>query len=225
MTKIIDIFTAPTRVFTGLKEKPEWVKPFVIVLVVVALSSAFTVMLTKDTIITKQEEALRERGMSDEQVEQAKKFIQGPLPVVLGGIGGAVFTAVLLLLFTVVLNLLVPVFGGTDAFKSVFSVVSFSALIMVPATVLKLILIAITKSPYVTTSLALLAPNLEKTSFLYQLLAGFDFFVIWEMILVALGISIINGVKKQNAYILVFLIWLVSIFVGIGLGFLRGPGG
>jgi len=225
MTKIMDIFTAPTQVFTGLKEKPEWAKPFIIVLIIIALSSAFTVMLTKDAIITKQEEALRERGLSDEQVEQAKKFIQGPLPIVFGGIGGAFFTALLLLLFAVVLNLLVPVFGGTSAFKSVFSVVSFSALIMVPAAVLKLILVAITKSPYVTTSLALLVPNIEKTSFLYQFLAGFDFFVIWEMILVALGISIINRVKKQNAYILVFLVWFVSIFIGIGLGSLRGPGG
>ncbi|MGB3477603.1 MAG: YIP1 family protein [bacterium] len=225
MEKIVSVFTAPTKVFTDLKEKPEWAKPFIIVLIIIALSSAFTVMLTKDAIITKQEEALRERGLSDEQVEQAKKFIQGPLPIVFGGIGGAIVVAVLLLLFAVVLNVLVPVFSGTSAFKSVFSVVSFSALIMVPAAVLKLILIAITKSPNVTTSLALLTPTMEKTSFFYQFLAGFDFFVIWEMILVAIGISIVSGVKKQNAYILVFLVWFVSIFVGIGLGALRGPGG
>ena len=225
MDKIMSVFTAPSKVFTGLKEKPEWKKPLIIVLIIIALSSAFTVMLAKDAIIAKQEEAFQERGMSDEQIEQAKKFIQGPLPIVFAGIAGAIVVAVLLLLFAVVLKLLVPVFGGTCAFKSVFSVVSFSALIMVPAAVLKLMVVAINKSPYVTTSLALLTPAMEKTSFLYQFLAGFDFFIIWEMILVAIGISIVSGVKKQNAYILVFLVWFVSIFVGIGLGSLRGAGG
>jgi hypothetical protein len=48
MTKIMDIFAAPTKVFTSLKEKPEWVTPFIIVLVVVALGAAMTVGMTKD---------------------------------------------------------------------------------------------------------------------------------------------------------------------------------
>lgn len=225
MTRLFEVFSAPTRLFTSLKEKPEWTKPFIIVLVVIALSAAFTVILTKDAMISRQEELLRERGVTEEQIEQTKKFMQGPLPSVFGGISGAIFIGVLLLLFTVILNLFVPVFGGTSGFKSVLTIVSFSALIKVPSSVLKLILMAITKSPFVTTSLALLTPNLEKTSFVYQLLAGFDFFIIWEMILVAIGINIISGVKKQNAYILVFLIWFVSVFIGISLSFLRGPAG
>lgn len=225
MNRLLGIFSAPTRLFSDIKEKPEWITPFVIVLVVIALAASATVILTKDTMMIKQEELLRERGVSEEQIEQTKKFMQGPLPAVFGGISGGIFMGIILLLFTVVLNLFIPVFGGTSGFKYVLTVVSFSALIKVPSAVLKIILIAITKSPFVTTSFALIAPNLEKTSFVYQLLAGFDFFIIWEMILVAIGISIINNVKRQNAYILVFLIWIVSVFIGIGLSFLRGPVG
>ena len=225
MNRLFDVFSAPSRLFTNLKEKPKWIIPFIIVLVVIALAASSTVVLTKDAIITRQEEMLKERGMNDEQIEQTRKFMQGPLPVVFGGISGAIFVGVLLLLFTVILNLFLPVFGGTSGFKSVLTVVSFSALIKVPSAILKIILMAITKSPFVTTSLALVASNLEKTSFVYQLLAGFDFFIIWEMILVAIGINIISGVKKQNAYVLVFLIWFVSLFIGIGLSFLRGPAG
>ncbi|MGB3340848.1 MAG: YIP1 family protein [bacterium] len=225
MNRLFDVFSAPARLFTNLKEKPKWTMPFIIVLIVIALAAASTVVLTKDAMITRQEEVLKERGMNDEQIEQTKKFMQGPLPVVFGGIGGAIFVGVLLLFFTVILSLFVPVFGGTSGFKSVLTVVSFSALIKVPSAILKIILMAITKSPFVTTSLALIASNLEKTSFVYQLLAGFDFFIIWEMIVVAIGINIINGVKKQNAYVLVFLIWFVSLFIGIGLSFLRGPAG
>jgi hypothetical protein len=223
MKKLFDILTAPTKLFTDLKEKPEWVVPFIIILIVIALAASVVVVMTKDTIIAKQEEVLRERGAEQEQIDQVKKFLQGPLPVVSGAISGAVATAAILLLFTLALHIFIPLFGGVAGFKSILSVVSFAALIRVPAAVIKMILSAVTRSPFVTTSLALAAPNLEKTSFLYQLLAGFDFFIIWEMILVAIGINIVNNVKKENAYILVFLIWLVSLFIPIGLGALFNP--
>jgi hypothetical protein len=225
MDKLVDVFFAPVRLFTGLKEKPKWIMPFIIVLVIIAIAASASIILTKDTIIAKQEEALRERGADEEQIARTKEFMQGPLPAVFGGISGGIVLGIILLLFTVVLNLFIPVFGGTSGFKSVLSVVSFSALIKVPSAILKIVLMAITKSPFVTTSLALVTPNLERTSFVYQLLAGFDFFIIWEMILVAVGINIISSVKKQNAYILVFLVWFISLFIGIGFSLLRGPAG
>ncbi len=222
MSKIVDIFMSPTKVFVAMKEKPEWITPFIIVIIVAALSAALTVSMTKESIIAQQEEVMRERGMTDEQIEQALKFSSGPLIVISSLIGAAIFIAVTLLLFAFLINLLIPVFGGMGAFKRVFSVVWFSALVMIPSALLKLILIAITRSPYVTTSLALFVPGLVRDSFGYKVLAGFDFFIIWEMILVSLGISITNEIERRNAFILVFLIWIVSIFVGIALG-LMGP--
>ncbi len=218
MSHIMNIFYAPTKVFASLKEKPTWIMPFVIVLIVVAISAALTVGMNKETIIAKQEERMRERGMSEEEVEQALRISSGSILLISSTIGGAVFTAVLLLIFSVILNLFIPLLGGTSAFKTVFAVVCFSSLVTIPAAILKVMLIMITKSLYVTTSLALLVPNLAKDAFMYKLLAGFDFFIIWEMILVSMGISITNGIKKQNAYILVFIIWIASIFIGIALG-------
>jgi hypothetical protein len=224
MGTIIDIYTAPKKVFVMLKEKAQWVKPFVIVLVVIALIAAFVLNITRATLVVQQRETLEQRGLSEEQIEQAMKLSKGPLALVGAAVGAAVVTAIILLLFALIINLFIPLFGGKSLYKTVFSVVCFSALIKVPAAVLKLILIAITKSPYVTTSLALLAPNLAKNSFGYQLLAGFDFFIIWEMILVALGISITNEIKQNYAYVLVFIIWIASVFIGVGLGGLSRPG-
>jgi hypothetical protein len=226
MSNVLAIFFSPGKVFTDLKgmEKPAWQLPFIIVLVVIALSAAFTVSVTQgsEEVMIQQEEALRERGLTDEQIEQAKQFTQGPLPVVLGGIGGAVVTAAMLLVFALLLNLFIPALGGTKGYAMVFAVVSYSALVLVPSAILKLILVMVTQSPYVATSLALLAPGIEKTSFLWRFLNSFDFFVIWEMILVAMGITITRDVKKTSAYLLVFVIWFISIFIGIGLQSLGG---
>ena len=221
---IMDIYFAPSKVFNTIKEKPQWIIPFIIVLVVVAVTAVVTVSLTRETIIAQQEEIFEERGLSEEQIEQAKQFTSGPAVVISSAVSAVIFTAIILLVFALVTNLFIPLFGGDSGFKKVFSVICFSALVTVPAAILKLIMIAVTKSPYVTTSLALLVPNLAKTSFVYQLLAGFDFFILWEMILVALGISITNNVVKKNAYTLVFLIWIVSILIGTGLGSIFGRG-
>ncbi|MGD8979060.1 MAG: YIP1 family protein [candidate division WOR-3 bacterium] len=221
---IFNIYFAPSKVFNVLREKPQWITPFIIILVVVAVTAAMTVNLTRETIIARQEEVFEERGLTEEQIEQARQFTSGPAIMISSVLGAVIFTAILLLGFSLVTNLFIPLFGGESGFKKVFSVICFSALVTVPAAILKLIMIAITKSPFVTTSLALVVPSLAKTSFLYQLLAGFDFFVLWEMILVAMGISITNSVVRKNAYILVFMIWIVSIFVGIGLGSIFGRG-
>ena len=162
---------------------------------------------------------------TEEQMERAQGFVSGPFLYISSAVGGVVFVAILLLLFAFVLNLFIPVFGGTGAFKTVFSVVTHAGLVKVLSAIVKVILVAVTKSVYVTTSLALLAPNMDRGAFGYQLLSGCDFFIIWEMILVSIGINITNNVSKKNAYILVFLIWVVSLFVGALLGTLQGGRG
>jgi len=223
MSQLVDIYLAPRNVFTKLKEKPKWLTPFVIVLIIFAITSAITVSMTRDTLMAKQEETLRTRGLPDAQIEQAMKFFQGPLPIIFGAIGAAIAYVIIMIVFALILNLFIPVFGGSALYKSVFSVICFSSMIMVPASIFKVILIAVTKSPYVSTSFALFVPNLAKTSFLYQFTAALDFFMIWELILVSLGISITNELEQKRSYILVFALWLISIFIGIGLGGIFGP--
>lgn len=220
----MDIYFAPSKVFKVLKEKPRWIAPIIIVVVVVAVTAALTVHFSRDAIMARQEEAMIERGLTQEQMEQARQFTSGPIIMISSAVGALFFTVVLLVLFALIVNLFIPLFSGESGFKTVFSVICYSALIAVPAAILKLILIGITKSPFVTTSLALLVPNLAKESFTYQLLSSFDFFVIWQMILVAMGINITNNVPKKNAYILIFVIWFVSIFIGIGFRGIFGRG-
>lgn len=219
MALLMNIFWSPTKVFSTIKEKPQWVMPFVIIIIWIAFTAATTVLITRSSpeALSQQEEMMRERGMSEEQIEQAMQITQGPIPVIAGGVGGAIVFAIRLALFSLIINLFVPLFGGTSGYKSVLAVVSYSSLVAIPGSILRLILMGITKSPFVTTSLALLAQNIEHPTFLYGFLSAFDLFILWEMSLVALGITYTNSVKKSNAYILIFIIWFISIFIGIGL--------
>ncbi len=218
MKEIINVFINPKMVFSKIKEKLEWLTPLIVVIVVLVILSILTISTTRDLISAQQIEAMKQQNMTDEQIEQAMKFSSGPIIVVFGAIGTIIGTLVILLIFAGILNLLIPMFGGEGGFRFVFSVVSYSALVKIPGQLFRWILIMLKHSLQVSTSLALFLPNLETKSFAYKLLSGIDFFIIWEMILVATGISITNNLKKQNAYILVFAVWIVSILLGIGLG-------
>jgi len=218
MDRIINFFFSPTKVFQSLKEKPSWALPLVIVLIFIALTAVVTVISTKDVAMAKQEEVLKERGMSDEQIQQAKAFLTGPLPIVMGAVGAIIITGVILLIFALLINVLLPPLGGVSGFARVFSVVSHSALVMVPGNIIRLLLVVLTKSIYATTSLAAFTPNLARNSVIFQILGNLDLFVIWEMVLVAMGIRITNEVKKNNAYLLVFGIWLGSVILSLALG-------
>ncbi len=223
MKKFIDIFINPPLVFKGLKERPEWFKPLVVVLVFLSIISILTISTTRDLITAQQIDAMKERGMTDEQIEQALKFTSGPFIYVSAVMGTIIGVSIILLIFALLLNIFIPMVGGEGSYKLVFSVVSFSALIKIPAHLLKLILIMLKHSLQISTSFSLFVPNLPVKSFAYRLLSSFDFFIIWEMMLVAMGISITNNLKKENSYILVFAIWLASVFLSIGLGGLFGP--
>jgi hypothetical protein len=218
MDNLINIFFAPAKVFTSLKEKPDWTKPFFVFLAFMAIVSALTIVATKDTIAAQQESALRERGMTEEQIQQAQQFIGSPVTIVIGAVGAMIATAAILLIFALLLNVFIPLLGGKGSYRHVFSLVSHCTLVNIPGQIIRIVLMFITRTPYVSTSLALLAPNLAKHSFLFRVLNGIDFFVFWEMCLVAYGITHTNAIKKENAYILVFAIWVISILAGSLIG-------
>ncbi|MCX7995245.1 MAG: YIP1 family protein [candidate division WOR-3 bacterium] len=223
MKNFINIFIKPSTVFTGIKEKPDWFKPLAVVLISICIISLLNISTSRDLIIAQQIEAMKERNMTDEQIEQAVKFASGPFIYVSTVIGTIISVSVILMIFALLLNIFIPVAGGEGSYKLVFTVVSYAAMVKIPAYLLRWILIMIKNSLQVSTSLALFVPGLPSKSFAFRLLASFDFFIIWEMILVAMGISITNNLKKENAYILVFAIWIVSIFISIGLGHLFVP--
>ncbi len=221
MDRLINLYIAPKKVFTELRERPIWFLPLVVVLILVTAISILTVSQTKDFIIAEQEDAMRERGMPEEHIEQALRITSGPMLYIGAGINPIIYTIVILLLFSTVIKYGLLIFGIETIFKKVFAVVTFSSLVKIPACILRLVLILVTGSPLVSTSLTLFFPGLNYKSFWYRILSGFDFFMVWEMILVSLGITIITEGKKENAFILVFLVWIISIFIGASLGLLR----
>ena len=224
---MLDIYVAPGRAFARLKEKPSWLIPIIIVLLfnmMLALLSAQYVDWDKQrqTAI----DGMRERNMSEEQIQQATegmdKFYSSPvmrygMPAV-----SALFVTLIAALFlAVIYNVSLPLFGGTGDFKRTWAIVCNASLIAVPAAIVRGVLVLLKRSAEVTTSLLAAAPAI-KQPFLKGLLAQLDIFDFWKFVLIAIGLTTVLGIKKSKSYTLVFAVWgvvvLILALLGMGAG-------
>jgi hypothetical protein len=219
LSNLIGVFTSPRETFEALREKPSWLIPFLLICVV----SFGSFYLTRDILVETQIERIRNNpAIPDEQQELIIERIEG-------SVGSSVrqlviipiSIAVMLLIVSAVLTFGASVMlGGTAKFKQVFSLYTWSSLIGVLAAIIKTPLILATGSMAVATSLAVFMPPDSYTTFLYNFLAKFDVFSIWQVIVVSIGISVVYRFTMRRSLILVGSLWLVYVLISAGLGVL-----
>lgn len=220
-SKVINIFFEPKKVFESLKIKPTWLVPFIIVALLgigfyyfaypMIMSEQIAKIEANERIPAEQKEVIIERMQESDHppVWQLGISVIGVL------IYFTIASAILFFAFNVLL-------GGDSTFRKVFSVYFYSALVGIPATIVKLPLTLVKKSADVQTSLALmLSPDVKET-FLYKVFSSFDIFVIWQVILVSMGMAVIYKFTSKKSYTTVFVLWIIWIFLKSGLSGLFG---
>jgi hypothetical protein len=207
---ILDIYFSPTNYFTKLKEKPKWLIPIIIIVVV----SIILTIVAMSTFSPEQRLAqLKERNLTPEQMDRAQRFMTGPFPIISGVIAAVIFIPLMLIIISLILNFIIPLMGSTGTFLMTFSCIVGAALVRIPAMIVKMILMLIKKTPFVHTSFALFVPMISKTSFIFRFLAKVDFFTIWELALIGLGLQTIYAIKDKKSYYLIFGLWLLFIII------------
>jgi hypothetical protein len=220
---MFDIFLSPTRAFSRLKEKPTWLVPLIVALVfnmLIAFLSAQYVDWDKQRQTAVEQ--MRGRNMPEEQIEKAtegmEKFYGSPVMRYGAPAASALVISIIGVLFlAVIYNISLPLLGGTSDFKRTWAIVCNASLIAVPSAIVRGILVLLKRSAEVTTSLLLAAPGL-KHGFLAVVLGRIDIFAIWQLILCAIGLNVIFGLKGAKSYLLVFAVWAVLTVIFALLG-------
>jgi hypothetical protein len=224
---MFDIYLSPSRAFGRLKEKPTWLIPLIIVLVfnmLIAFVSARYVDWDKQRQLAV--DRMRDKNMSEEQIQKAtdgmQKFYGSPVMRYGAPPVSALFVSLIGFLFlTVVYNVSLPLLGGASDFKRAWAIVCNASLVAVPSAIVRGALVLMKKSAEVSTSLFMFAPNL-KNPFLSVVLARIDIFAIWQLILCAIGLNVIFGLKGSKSYLLVFAVWAVVTLIFALLGMRAG---
>lgn len=217
LEQIIGVFMAPTKTFEAIDRKPNFLVP----LILITLISIFTAYIIMPTVMPaqmeKQREKMVEQGMSDEQIDQAmatgEKFGS-----IFGLVGAGVSPIIMLLIAAGILMFICsPILGGTASFAKAFSIMSYSWLIYMLGSLVKIPLIIKQKTPDIHFSPATFWPEEQAKNFLYHFLKSFDIFAIWQYVVLAIGVAIIYKFSKQKAGIAIGILFLIFALLGAAL--------
>jgi hypothetical protein len=216
MSSLLQVFFSPRQLFDRVDAKPEWVLPFVTV-VVVTLVLALILLPTviRPYTLEKLESSLHGAG---EQQERIRELVGGPVLYV-SSLASALFvTPAKLLIIAGVFTLVILPVPGEAKFQKMLSVSSYSALISVLGGVVGAATMIAKKSLEVSLSIGLFFPFLEKSNFLFRLLSQMNFFTIWSLVVFGIGLSVVGKMSAKRSWLLVFALWVVVIVLAAFLG-------
>lgn len=233
--RVVDTFTAPSKTFNDIKNgHKSWWLPFVIY---VLLGYAFFgVVNSKIGMRQIVENQIRispkaEERMSQLPPDQREKQMGISVAVTKGVFYG---TPVMLLVSGLIISVVLWGtinfgFGGKATFGGVLSVWMYAMLPSIIKTALGMVMAFVGTAPeafniknFAPTNAGAFLNPAETNPALYSLASSLDIISIWSLALLAIGLAIVAGVKRNSGYIAVFGWWVVIILFGVGWAAIAG---
>jgi hypothetical protein len=210
------IFYQPSKVFEGMKEKPQWLLP----LIICALATVLvTVIILKPIVFPEQIARINANpDIPEDAKARAVEQMAGPIPFVIGIVAAAVGQPAAALFIALVFWGTFAMLGGKTKFGGMFAATVWGELISLSSALVKVPLMFIQETTKVHTSLALILPAEMEESFLFRLLAQVDVFALWAAFVMAVGCSVLSGVDKKKSFAVVFSLWGVWVLLAAALG-------
>jgi len=222
--RIIGVFISPKQTFASIAERPSWVAP--LLLTVVLATAVGTLLNTKmnwgDYIRHKAEENARFSQMSEEQKDQALagqvKFWTN-FSYAVGIVAVPVSTLIFALIYFGAFNL----FRGAEVrYGQAFAITAHAFLPTAISSILALIILPlktygdVDPENVVATSLKAYLPDSAPKPLL-ALGSSLELFFVWCLILVAIGFSAANPkkIKPGASFGIVFGLWAVWVLAKV----------
>jgi hypothetical protein len=225
--RIIDTFVAPSKTFTDIRRSAAWWGPF---LVTVIISFIFVYSVdTKVGFRRVTEHQIERSPKATQRLEQMSRAerdnaVTGQAKVTRGI--SYVFPLFILLWNLVVAAILFGTFkfalSAELTFSGTFAVVMYAGLVQVIKTILAIVMLFAGLDPD-SFNIQNPAPtnpgyflNPAGSPFLYSIASSLDIFMIWTLVLAALGISIISKKMKFSTALIVVFGWYLVFVIGAG---------
>jgi len=203
---LVEVFYKPSAFFDQLKDRPKVLIPYIVFAILLFVFFALAVDIVYDMQVNSPQFQAQMQGQPlTPQIEQIMKYqilIGGPVVILL-----VPLVAALLGLFWG--NF---VFAGKAHFKQLLSVMLYGEIIYGLGMMVVLPMVLAKKSILVSLSLGVLAASQGPDSILYLALSKIDLFLIWELIAIGIGLSIVYGIPRNKGYTLsVLSMGMISI--------------
>jgi hypothetical protein len=223
--RLVDALLAPTKAFNAIAERPTWLLPLIVMLVLAAANGLFMTQRLDFEAITRQ--AFADRGATPDpaEIEQAVA-LQEKIAPIFGVVNPLVFGTGFFLLGALVFWVAFKMLGSELTYRSSLAAFSHAFVPTILGSLLNLPVVLRRESIDMSEVMAggnLLASNLgalaseEASPVVRALLSSADVFSVWVMLLLILGYSIVGRVSRGSAAVAVVVIWLLGVGVKVGL--------
>jgi hypothetical protein len=200
LARFFGIITAPRETFESVVAHPRWFGMLALVCVIIAAGVVLpmTTEAGKAAALDQQVRQMESFGfeVNDQQYEQMRKGMA--IAPYTTGISILVFSPIVTLILAGILFAVFNAFMGGDAtFKQLFSVVVHAGVISAVQQIFTGPLNFFRGSMQSATNLAVLLPMVDERSFAGRLLAMVDFFIIWWLIVLAIGLGVLYRRRTQ----------------------------
>jgi membrane protein, antimicrobial resistance system len=225
IARFIGIITAPRATFESVAATP---KVLGMLLTVALLTAVFTALpmttdAGKQAAIDQQVQSIKSLGfpVTDQTYDQMQKGASR-LPYTTG-IGAFVFIPIVSAIFA---GLLFAIFnaglGGEASYKQVYSVYIHSGVIGVVSAGLSGVVNYFSGRVGSVANLGALLPMLPEKSFAANLLGTVDVFIIWSVIVLAIGLGVLY--KRRTQPIAISLLSVYAV-IALGIALFKSRGG
>jgi Yip1-like protein len=225
--RIVNTFVAPSKTFTDLRRSAAWWGPFLLMAIVstifvysVGQKIGFRKVMENQMQAQPKAQARLDKLPADQreaQLEGGAKFT---------GVISYVFPVISLIIWLIIATALFGTFKFTGAdipFKVSLAIVIYAGLPLMVKSLLGLLSVVAGMSP---DSFSFQNPvatnpgyfmNPADNVFLYSLASGIDIFMIWTLVLTAIGFTCVSKVKRGTSFAIVFGWWAVFTLAGAAL--------
>jgi hypothetical protein len=215
---------SPHDTFRAIVARPRWLGVMAITLAIGA-ACQYVIMSSPDlqeALIDQQIRVMNSRGggASAQQIAGIERVI-GLMPQIYVGatiLLGPLFVAALAGIFVGIFTTLM---GGQGTFKQMFAVLAYSGVVSMWSGIFSAVLVASGVPPSGArppgANLGVFVPMLEENSFLLLMLQSIDLFLIWWLIVLAIGISVLykrrpGGIATTLIGIYVVIAMIIGTF-------------
>jgi hypothetical protein len=218
--RFFGIFFSPGRVFEHLKSRPVWFTILLVVALFIALFQFAFLASEKGIQIAKEQvlEQARDNGQTipEETLEtiMTTQKIAAPIAIlILVPLFSVIIAGLIYLIFNIML-------GGEATFRQVLSFNAHTAPITILQQGLTFLIIYVKGTLAPVTSLAAFLPFVENDTLMYRIAVGIDVFTIWQVGLLALGMSILYGFTPKKCATVLYgtylgLVVVISLIIGL----------
>jgi hypothetical protein len=218
--RIVNTFVAPSKTFADIRRSRAWWAPFLLMLIIswlfvyVAGQKVGFRKITENQMQAQPKQQARMEGMPAADRERAleigSKFTVGI------GIAFPAFQLLIVLIIGALMFAIFKMFAGADiTFGATYAVLMYAGLPGVIKIILAIISLLAGASPDSFTMQNPLGSNIgyylnpADSPFLYSLCSQLDVFLIWTLVLSAIGFTCVSKIKRSTSFIAVFGLWLV----------------